>query len=58
MMNRKEFQQYLQETIKDYLPESYADAKITFNEVVKNNDTSYRYVNCKTGRTGGAKYLY
>lgn len=27
MMNRKEFQQYLQETIKDYLPESYADAK-------------------------------
>ncbi len=39
MMNRKEFQQYLQETIKDYLPESYADAKITFNEVVKNNDT-------------------
>mgnify|MGYP004541439135 FL=1 len=38
-MNRKEFQQYLQETIKDYLPESYADAKITFNEVVKNNDT-------------------
>ena len=39
MMNRKEFQQYLQETIKDYLPESYADANITFNEVVKNNDT-------------------
>ena len=39
MMNRKEFQQYLQETIKDYLPESYADAKITFNEVIKNNDT-------------------
>ncbi len=28
MMNRKEFQQYLQETIKDYLPESYADASI------------------------------
>ena len=27
-MNRKEFQQYLQETIKDYLPESYADASI------------------------------
>ena len=39
MMNRKEFQQYLQETIKDLLPESYADAKITFNEVIKNNDT-------------------
>ena len=39
MMNRKEFQQYLQETIKDFLPESYADAKITFNEVIKNNDT-------------------
>ena len=28
MMNRKEFQQYLQETIKDYLPENYADASI------------------------------
>lgn len=39
MMNRKEFQQYLEETVKDYLPESYADASITFNEVVKNNDT-------------------
>ncbi|MDO4647007.1 MAG: DUF5688 family protein [Eubacteriales bacterium] len=39
MMNRKEFQQYLEETIKDYLPDSYADATITFNEVVKNNDT-------------------
>ena len=28
MMNKKEFQQYLQETIKDYLLESYADASI------------------------------
>ena len=39
MMNRKEFQQYLLETIKDYLPESYADAKITFNEVIKKFET-------------------
>ena len=38
MMNRKEFQQYLLENVKDYLPESFADARITFNEVVKNND--------------------
>lgn len=38
MMNRKEFQQYLQENVKDYLPESFKDAEITFNEVVKNND--------------------
>lgn len=38
MMNRKEFEQYLQDNVKDYLPESFADAKIVFNEVVKNND--------------------
>lgn len=38
MMNRKEFKQYLQENVKDYLPESFADARIIFNDVVKNND--------------------
>ena len=38
MMNRKEFMQYLQENVKEYLPESFADARITFYDVVKNND--------------------
>ena len=37
-MNRSEFQQYLQDTIKEYLPENYMDASITFKEEVKNND--------------------
>lgn len=38
MMNRKEFDQYLQDNVKDYLPPSFEDAKIVFNEIVKNND--------------------
>ena len=47
MMNRKEFQQYLADNVRDYLPNSYADAEVTFNEVIKNNDTHLTGISIK-----------
>lgn len=38
MLNFKEFQEYIKNNVKDYLPESYKDADIQFRDVVKNND--------------------
>ena len=37
MMNRKEFYEYVKDNVKEYLPESYKDAEIKLQEVVKNN---------------------
>lgn len=37
-MNFDEFKAYLQEHIKEYLPEKYADADVSIQSVVKNND--------------------
>ena len=37
MMNRKEFYEYVKDNVKEYLPESYKDAEIILQEVVKNN---------------------
>lgn len=38
MMNFKEFQNYIKDNIKEYLPGSYENAHISFNEQIKNND--------------------
>lgn len=38
MLNFKEFQEYIKNNVKDYLPESYKDVDIQFRDVVKNND--------------------
>lgn len=38
MMNFKEFQNYIKDNIKEYLPGSYGNADISFNEQIKNND--------------------
>lgn len=38
MMRMNEFKDYLAENVKDYLPQSYDDAKISFQEVIKNGD--------------------
>ena len=37
MMNRKEFYEYVNDNVKEYLPESYKDAEIKLQEVEKNN---------------------
>ena len=37
MMNRKEFYEYVKDNVKEYLPQSYQDAEIKLQEVVKNN---------------------
>ena len=37
-MNFEEFTQYVQGFIKDFLPEKYADAEVSLQEVMKNND--------------------
>lgn len=38
-MNFDEFKAYVQEHIKEFLPEKYADASVTIQNVTKNNDT-------------------
>lgn len=38
MMNYEEFKKEVAENIKDYLPEEYADADVSMNQVFKNND--------------------
>ena len=38
MMNFKEFQNYIKDNIKEYLPGSYENADISFNEQIRNND--------------------
>lgn len=38
-MNFDEFKAYVQEHIKEFLPEQYENASVTINEVVKNNDS-------------------
>lgn len=58
MMNRKEFKQYLQENVKDYLPESFADARITFNDVVKNNDNHMTGISIAREGEGIAPNIY
>lgn len=37
-MNYEEFKQEIQDSIKDYLSDKYADASVRINDVVKNND--------------------
>lgn len=37
-MDYEEFKQQVAEQIKDFLPEKYADAKVTISQVIKNND--------------------
>lgn len=44
MMNMKEFSAYVKENIKDYLPPSYANAHIRFQEVVKSDVKTYQGV--------------
>ena len=41
MMNRKEFYEYVKDNVKEYLPESYKDAEIKLQEVVKNNGLKF-----------------
>lgn len=38
MMNKREFYDYVKDNVKEYLPESYANSKITLQETIKDND--------------------
>lgn len=39
MLNFNEFQEHIKNTILDYLPEEFSDAKVDLQQVAKNNET-------------------
>ena len=41
-MNYEEFKQEVADRIKEFLPEKYADADVSIQTVVKNNDQKHR----------------
>lgn len=40
MLNFNEFQEHIKNTILDYLPEEFSDAKVDLQQVAKNNEMS------------------
>ena len=58
MMNYEEFKQEVTETIKDYLPERYADADVSIHEVLKNNDQHLDGLNIKTDESNMIPTIY
>ena len=57
-MTFDDFKQMVEDNIKDYLPEEYADAKVSINEVIKNNDTHLTGVTIRDEGTSIAPTLY
>ena len=58
MMYYEEFKQEVTETIKDYLPERYADADVSIHEVLKNNDQHLDGLNIKTDESNMIPTIY
>ena len=58
MMDFEEFKASVTEQIKDYLPEKYADANVTIQDVTKNNDMQLSGLMIKTEDTNIAPNIY
>ncbi len=52
------FKQYVVENIKDFLPESFENFKVSVHEVIKNNDTKLSGLTIRPEETGIAPTLY
>ncbi|MFR3903651.1 DUF5688 family protein [Hominisplanchenecus sp.] len=58
MMNFKEFQNYIKDNIKEYLPGSYENADISFNEQIRNNDIHLTGITIRRGNEMTAPNIY
>lgn len=58
MMDFEEFRANVAENIREYLPEKYADAEISLQNVIKNNDTRLTGVVIKTEDSSIAPNIY
>ena len=43
MLNFNEFQEHIKNTILDYLPEEFSDAKVDLQQVAKNNGMIFTF---------------
>lgn len=57
-MKYEEFVNQIQEQIRFHLPEEFADAEITVNQVIKNNDCALDALTIRTGKSNTAPAVY
>ena len=58
MMNFKEFQNYIRDNIKEYLPGSYENADISFSEQIRNNDIHLTGITIRRENERAAPNIY